>query len=118
MTFIDDRPNICTVQLDIPWEVAEALIQHWPGIIGAIQTAISRRRDAEKLAAGQREAVEAACASNIAEWRALAAEFHAEAARRANGPGQKRSIVKQLAAERGMKVSFVEQIMRAFPNEE
>jgi isopenicillin N synthase-like dioxygenase len=117
MTFIDHRPNVCIVRLELPWEIAEAIVKCWPQVIGAMQSALTDRQEDAQYAAIQAEQTQAQCESNVAMWKAQAQEFHAEVKRRSNRPGQKTAILKQIAAERGMKLSFIQQIMRVFPDE-
>lgn len=112
---IEPRSNICTITLQLPWEVAEALVRHWPGIIGPIQAALTQREDNARFDASLKAATDAQCETNILEFKKLAAYCRAEIERRSNGPGQKKAVLKQIAAERGVNMTYLEQIMRAFP---
>lgn len=115
---IEPRSGLCTVTLQLPWEVAEALVRYWPGIIGPIQTALAQREENARFDARLKAATDAQCEANIVEFKALAAYCRSEVERRSNGPGQKKAILKQIAAERGVNVTYLERIMKAFPTTE
>jgi DNA-binding CsgD family transcriptional regulator len=61
-----------------------------------------------------RQAFQAAADENKAKWAALAAECEAEIARRMNSPGQRSSLIKQLATERKLKRGFLETVLRVY----
>lgn len=112
---IEPRSGLCTITLRLPWEVAEALVRHWPGIIGPIQTALAQREENARFDARLKAATDAQCDANVAEFKMLAEYCREEVSRRSNGPGQKRAILKQIAAEQGVTVSHLATILKAFP---
>ncbi len=121
MTFIEPRSHTCTITLELPWEVAQALADHWPEIIGPIQQALRARREAERQAEGDHAQLEKSAETNRAAWRALAADCWQELQRRSNRAVRKSATttmyaaLKEMAAERGVTAPFLQQIMNAFP---
>jgi len=121
VTFIEPRSNTCTITLELPWEVAQALADHWPEIIGPIQQALRARQLAERQAEDDRARLEGSAEINRAAWRALATECWIELQRRSNRPVRKSAtttmyqVLKEMAADRGVKAPFLQQIMNAFP---
>jgi len=121
VTFIEPRSNTCTITLELPWEVAQALADHWPEIIGPIQQALRARQLAERQAEADRVRLEGSAEANRAAWRSLAAECWQELQRRSNRPIRKSATttmyqtLREMAAERGVQTPFLQQIMNAFP---
>lgn len=109
--------NLCTVTLDLPWEVAEALADHGIAIIAAIQAAVRARKEDAALGQVRRAETEQQCDQNREDWIALAQKVQAEVDRRSNGPGQRPAIVRQLAAQYGVSVQHLNTICQAFGQE-
>lgn len=119
MTKLPPNPygNSCEVTLELPWELAEALVKYAPSIIRSISTALEHR----KADAHQKPVVKALlvkeCEDNKAEWARLALYCEDEIARRSNAPGQRPQIIRQLAAELKVSRTFLTSICRVFKSE-
>ena len=109
----DSRSNVCHVELDISWELAGALVPHLSNILNALVGALQNRQVDHVHDVAEREGHRVIAAQNKAGWAALAAECEAEIARRANGPGQRNAIIKQLALERNVTREFLRIILKA-----
>ncbi len=107
----------CKVTLDLPWDVAELLVKHGPGLLNVIGAAVKARKAETHHHKEVGAFLDKQCEDNKAEWAALALHCEAEIARRSNGPGQRSSVVKQLAAELKVTASFINSICRVFKAE-
>ncbi len=123
---IEPRRARVPLNLEVPWEIADlvaahgpALIQlaefallHAPALLELLQENVLQRHRVVSADIVAKSETEATCNAQIAEWRCLAADCLAEIGRRSNGPGQHRSIIKQLAAERGVTPQFLQTIIK------
>ncbi|MHB1206629.1 MAG: hypothetical protein ACYCZX_13750 [Rhodospirillaceae bacterium] len=110
--------NICSVTLELSWEMAEALAEHGPAVLAAIKEAVRARKVEAKRKDQTRTETDKACDQNRADYAALARRCEAEIVRRSNGPGQRPVIVKQLAEELKLSVPYLNTICRVFTREE
>lgn len=104
--------NVCTVTFDIPWELAEQLVPILAKLLNGISAGLQGRSEIREQKDLARQITEREMAENKAGWATLAAECEAEIRRRANGPGSRRTIIKQLASDLSMPVSFLDTILR------
>lgn len=109
--------NICRVTLDLPWEIAEALAEHGPQLIAAIQESVGQRSKTQDRRAVDREQLVERTETNKVEWAALALLCEREVLRRSNGKGQRSSIIKTLATELGHEVTFLNSVCKVFKNQ-
>lgn len=111
---IEPRRATVPVTINVPWEIAALIVEHGPALIQALAAAV-RVRDAVVVAdTAAKSETDAACDAQRLAWQSLANDVMREVSRRSNRPGQRRAIVRQIAAERGMKVPDLERILRVF----
>jgi len=106
--------NTCKVTLDIPWDLAETLVAHGPQLIEIIKQALDTRKEEARDNHKVKEVLDKQCEDNRAAWAALAEQCEAEIAKRSNAPGQRRQILKQLAAEYKVAFPFLDSICRVY----
>lgn len=102
----------CQVTLDLPCEVAELLAAHGPKLIAAIAKAVEKRKADARRSTEVRQLLDKQSEDNRVEWAALARRCEAEIARRSNGPGQRERLMKQLATELNVTVSFLRTVCK------
>jgi len=117
MTRINPYQNSCRLELEIPWELAQALLPLAQELVTVLAKAVAERGEVQSHAENRKADTDRTAEDNRAAWRALAEECEAEAKRRANGPGSRRSILRQLAAERNLSPIFLERIVRVYRRE-
>lgn len=110
--------NTCRVEFDLPWEDADLIVEHGPQLISAISIAINDRKRSAERQAYEKENLKAECAGRKAETLRIGAEAYAEVLRRTNGPGQRQTIVKQLASEYGLPAYELKSILGAYRQHE
>jgi hypothetical protein len=107
--------NVCTFNVELTWEQARALYEFVPALLAVLGPALSERSDASERQATARKVMEAHHAAQKAEWAALAADCEKEIQRRSNnGPSARRTLIKQIAAERGMSTELLSSILRVY----
>lgn len=109
---IEPRRATLPIVLELPWEIAELVVQYGPAFLRDLERAVGQRQEVVTRDAASKITTAAACEAQILEWRKLAGECLAEIQRRSNGPGQKRVIIKQLAAERGVSPQLLMTIIK------
>lgn len=110
--------NICTVALDLPWEVAELLASHGPQLIAAIARAVELRQAEARHNTAVAALLDKEAEKNKAEWAALAKHCEAEIARRSNRPSDRNVVIKQLAVELKVTAQFIKTICKVFRSQE
>lgn len=111
---LSPHPNICKVEIELPWEIAKLVAIHGPAFIAAITQAVGVRIEDQKAEDEKSLRITEECNRVQRERAALARECIAELNRRANGPGQRRTIIKQLAVEYGIDASSLTMIIDVF----
>jgi hypothetical protein len=111
------RTPFLTVEIDISWDVAELIVDAGPGLIKAVAMALKNRKSELAAAHDGQTRLDDQLAANRSDWSALAIRCEAEVARRANGPGQRPAIIRQLAAELKMSRPDLERIIRVYRRE-
>ncbi|MEQ9111496.1 MAG: hypothetical protein RIF37_08775 [Rhodospirillaceae bacterium] len=115
---INPYGHVCRVEIDLPWEIAELLVDQGPRLILAISDAIGdRKRDAERQE-NRTAKIKADCDTRKAETLKIGAEAESEITRRSNGSGQRNRIIKQLASEYGYPAYELNSIIRAYRNDQ
>jgi len=111
---IASETNLCRLEIELTWDVAQALYDAGPALITALGQVL-RQRQVERAARVEASArLDRELAENKAQWSAMAAECAAEIARRANSPSAKSGLIRQLAAERGVTVGFLRTVLRVY----
>ncbi len=115
---IDINPYgaICKVELELPWEQAEFIVEHGPSIIRAIKRGIELRKNELRRNEETRRLVGANAEKLRAEYAQLAEKAEAEITRRSNAPGQRSQIIKQLSLEYDLTVPTLTAILRFHKN--
>jgi hypothetical protein len=108
----DPHSNICSVNLEIPWELAEQLIPHLTQILNGLMIVVSQRKRNEVAKAVRKEKLERELDENKGRWKSLAAVCDAEVKRRANAPGSQQAVIRQLAAEVNVTPAFLTSILK------
>lgn len=109
---INPYGSTCKVELELPWEQAEFIVEHGPSIIRSIKEALEARKAELQSNETTRQLVTENSEKLSAEYAALSEKAEIEIARRANAPGQRRLIIKQLAAEYGLTAPTLERILK------
>jgi hypothetical protein len=109
---IEPRRATIPVTLDLPWEIAELVVLHGPALIAALEYAVRERHAVVVQDAEAKARTEEACEAQLVEWDRLADRAIREISRRMNGQGQRKSVLKQLAAEWGMSAVDLDRIIR------
>jgi len=108
----DSSSNICSVQLDIPWGLAEQLIPYLSNVLNVLVSVIGERAAEDEVHARRKAEGDKQAEENKAKWAALAQQCEAEIARRSNQPGSRKAVIKQLAAELKVPHSFLASIIK------
>lgn len=108
---IEPDANRCRLTLDLPWEVADYLVEFMPALLRDLEKALLRRDEtrARRVTAGQQLELEAL--SNFAAWEKFYDEFRAEL-RKANHPSQRGLIARTVALRHGLRAGDAESILR------
>lgn len=109
--------NLLQLKLELPWELAEQLRPYLAEWLSALSGAVDARTVENAARVERRAQTDRECEENRANWRALAQACEAEIKHRANHPGSRRTIIRQLAAEQGLSASFLSTIIRTFGRE-
>jgi DNA-directed RNA polymerase specialized sigma subunit len=104
--------NTCTFEIELTWEQAQGLLDFALPLLGELSTASKEREQEQQRSEVQGNELAIELATNKAKWAALAVEVEAEIKRRANGPDSRRSLIKQIAAERGMTAELLGSFLR------
>lgn len=108
---ISGTSNVCTVRIEITWQQAQALYELGPILLSALGTVLADRSTQLRVSTKAKSELAAQLDTQKAEWAALAATCEAEIRRRSNRPGDRQSIIKQLAAERGIQLALLRSIL-------
>jgi len=111
---IEPRRATIPVTINVPWEIADLIVQYGPAVIEAFRSAVSARQVVVASDAEAKEQTDRACDDQRAAWQALVEEVWSEIQRRANHPSQRKVIIKQIAAERGMSHVDLERLVRVY----
>src|SRR5579883_1264908 len=114
MIRLDPASDVCHAEFDFPCDVARTIVPELTPALATLTLALEHRREHEEQQERARQRTAKACADNIQEWDALAAWCEEEIARRSNGRGQRRALIRQLAAEKKVTVVFLDQITKAY----
>jgi len=111
---INPHSNSCTLEIELSWEVVQALYEATPSLLAALGTVL---RDRQEEAARRKETstlLDAQLAHNKAKWAELAEQTEAEIRRRSNGPGSgsRQTLIRLLAAENGVTFEHLARILR------
>lgn len=106
--------NFFQLKLELPWELAEQLRPYLVEWLSALNGTLDARAVEDAARAERRAATDRECEASLASWRALAQACEAEIKHRANHPGSRQTIIRQLAAEQNLSVSFLNTILRVY----
>lgn len=109
--------NFFQLKLELPWELAEQLRPYLADWLAALNGTLDARAVENAARVERRAVTDRECEENRANWRALAQACEAEIKHRANHPGSRQTIIRQLAAEQGLSVSFLNTILGVFGRE-
>lgn len=106
--------NTCRVEVELPWEIADLIVEHGPSLILAISSAVSDRKRSAERQEYEKAKLRATWAERKAETLVFGEKVQSEIVRRTNGPGQRPVLIKQLAAEYGYSAKELSSILRVY----
>ena len=109
---IEPRRATIPITVSLPWEIARLIVEHGPALIAALEYAVRERDSVVVQDAEAKARTEESCEAQLVEWDRLADRAIREISRRVNGPGQRKSVLKQVAAEFGMSPVDLDRIIR------
>lgn len=109
------NPESVTVSLELPWDVAEQLVEQGPAILDALRHAMAQRAAEDESRKRLARYHDERASDRIAEWDRLSRRLDWELRRRCQNGDEKPTVVfREFAAEFGVNVSALRTVHAGF----
>lgn len=115
---ISVNPDAISVRLDLPWDVAEQIVDHGPQIIETLRKALDRRREDDDRRKKLESFQDAAAKDQMAQWAKLARHTDRRIRQECyRGHRLQRHVLREIADELGIQVGALQAIHAHFKRE-